>query len=395
MRDTRIEDQLRDVLRTEADTIPFTLTAAELERGLRLRRARRANQRILLEVAAALVIAVGAGAAVLLSNRANNPTVATSPSPSIVAASASVLPRETTSPPPSAGERIGLDGLPAIDELVGAAQASYPGFVPVADEEWDGSNETDYAPGEIANLGAGEVPLTNHYVAAVACAGDGSFEYLIGDERWRMRTAGTVSRPCDPSATVTEIADVHVEGDIPLGVSIRVEGRAAWRIVILVDESRKPSTSKPKPHEPTLACKPAGSRLPDASLSVKGADGTVGELGTTSWTGYADDVPGDVIPGNLIHAKVGDRLQIRIAGDVCASSWGINYGIDVTEPNAPGSVVPVWYFVPSQENAEQDLGFAAENRFASTAREGDWIIHAGLVFPDGGGSYYWHVVVEP
>jgi hypothetical protein len=58
------------------------VTVDRLETRLRLRRAERANRRLALVTAAALVLAVGAGGGFLLSNRATTPPVAASPSPS-------------------------------------------------------------------------------------------------------------------------------------------------------------------------------------------------------------------------------------------------------------------------------------------------------------------------
>jgi hypothetical protein len=194
---------------------------------------------------------------------------------------------------------------------------------------------------------------------------------------------------------VTEVSNVQLDTDVPLSVDTYADARASWRIVVLVSES---VAARPEPaqHKPSVGCKAAGAKLPDVTLSVNGGAAQPGEVGTSSWIGYADDAAGDVIPTSVIHANVGDDLRLRIAGDVCASSWAITYGLDITEPQgAPGEVEPIWFFVPAQENPDGDLGFAAENRFLSAAREGDWIIKAGLGFPDGGGQFYWHVIVEP
>jgi len=87
MHDTRLEERLHQVLRAEGDSLPLTLTAGQLEQRLRLRRSERANRRLILATAAALVVAVGAGGGFLLSNRGPTPPVAASPSPSAVPAS--------------------------------------------------------------------------------------------------------------------------------------------------------------------------------------------------------------------------------------------------------------------------------------------------------------------
>jgi hypothetical protein len=82
MDDTRLEERLRKVLRTEGDSIPLGVTADKVQLRLRLRRSERANRRLMVGVAAALVLAVGAGSLALLSDRGSMPPTGASPSPS-------------------------------------------------------------------------------------------------------------------------------------------------------------------------------------------------------------------------------------------------------------------------------------------------------------------------
>jgi hypothetical protein len=394
MRDTRIEEQLRDVLRAEADTVPLTLSAAELELRLRLRRSQRANQRILLGAAAALAIAVGVGGAVLLSNRNGNQSVATSPSPSAPVIAPTTSPSSAPSPTPSASAAVGFDQLPSKAALVQAAQAQYPDFVLAVDGDWNGAEDTEtYEPGTISTGSVGTVPVTTEYVLASACSGLGTFDVSIGPRDFERRLAGGTNEQCDPAAAVTYFSDIHLDTDVPLRVETHADPHASWRVVVLVRPSALPDP--PTTHEPSVTCKTPGRNLPEVTLSVNGGAPEVGEVGTTAWMGSASDSAGHVIPTHVIHAKVGDDLRMRIGGDVCASAWSITYGADVTKPGEPGDIEPVLLFVPAQENPDQALDFAAENRFRSGAVEGDWIVHAALTFPDGDAQVYWHLIVEP
>ena len=59
MSDTRLEEKIRGALRADADGWPMTISEAELERRLTLRRRERSDHRRALVAAAALVVAVG------------------------------------------------------------------------------------------------------------------------------------------------------------------------------------------------------------------------------------------------------------------------------------------------------------------------------------------------
>lgn len=59
MHDSRLEDQLRGALRARADALPVTITTAELERRLVLRRRGRDGRRLTFAAAAVAVVAIG------------------------------------------------------------------------------------------------------------------------------------------------------------------------------------------------------------------------------------------------------------------------------------------------------------------------------------------------
>jgi hypothetical protein len=80
MHDSRLEDRLRSILHTEGDRLPLTITSAELERRLDLRRRRATSRWVSLVAAAVAVIAVGA--VIAFGDRWFAPVVGTPPSAS-------------------------------------------------------------------------------------------------------------------------------------------------------------------------------------------------------------------------------------------------------------------------------------------------------------------------
>ncbi len=82
MHDARLEDQLRRQLRSEVDSLPFSITAEDLDRTLAVRRRNRMVRRgWLAAAAAAVVLVVGLGAILGLRGK-DQPSVSVSPSPS-------------------------------------------------------------------------------------------------------------------------------------------------------------------------------------------------------------------------------------------------------------------------------------------------------------------------
>jgi hypothetical protein len=79
MHDTRLEDSLRRALHEEADALPFTITADDLNVRL-AQRPRQVSRLGMLSAAAAVVVVVGAGA--FLANQGPNSSVGNSPQPS-------------------------------------------------------------------------------------------------------------------------------------------------------------------------------------------------------------------------------------------------------------------------------------------------------------------------
>jgi hypothetical protein len=105
MHDVQLEDRLRRALHREADSLPFTITADQIEIRLAARRRAAFNQRLAIFAAAGLaVVAIGVGA--FLLNRDSDEVVTPSPSSTVLPSastppSASVVPSQ--SPAPSEG----------------------------------------------------------------------------------------------------------------------------------------------------------------------------------------------------------------------------------------------------------------------------------------------------
>lgn len=108
MHDSTVEDRLRRILRQEGESLPFTLTADELERRHTDRRRARLGERRLLLAAGLAVVALGATFA-LSSGLLRGPAVGTeaTPSPSAVPSiSPSTSPSIAPSPTPEATTRV-------------------------------------------------------------------------------------------------------------------------------------------------------------------------------------------------------------------------------------------------------------------------------------------------
>jgi hypothetical protein len=106
MHDQMIEDGLRSTLRDEADPLPLTVTADELERRLALRRRERSSRRVGLLAAAVGVIAVGALFA-LAVGPIRGPTVAATPQPSVLPSAAQPSAPLSSVPPARSADPLG------------------------------------------------------------------------------------------------------------------------------------------------------------------------------------------------------------------------------------------------------------------------------------------------
>jgi hypothetical protein len=175
MHDTRLEERLRQALRSEGDALHLTVTADRLKTRLRLRRAERANRRLALVTAAALVVAVGAGGGFLLANRGTTPPVAASSSP------APSAPAQTPTASPSASPAVSLAPVGDIDP--------YPG--------WETFGRLNGPDGDAQATVTGELPQGGgHLLVSTACQGTGTVTITATvDDTWTVDCPATSARP--------------------------------------------------------------------------------------------------------------------------------------------------------------------------------------------------------
>ena len=114
MHDSQLEDRLRTTLRAEGDGLPMTITAAELQRRLAVRRREARGRRFTAIAAAIAFVAIGAFAA-MANGWLRLPAVGVSPSPS---ATASPPP---TSSPTASGVPPTPEPTPRVADPVGSA----------------------------------------------------------------------------------------------------------------------------------------------------------------------------------------------------------------------------------------------------------------------------------
>ena len=174
MHDQRLEDQLRGALRIEGDALPFTITEAELERRLTLRRRDRFGQRLSLMAAGVAVLAV-AGIVGIGNGWVRLPAVGVEASPS---------PSRTAAPDPGIEP---IPGTPGRTEVLRLDPVILKG-VPIPID---------------ARAAAARV------VATTRCTGAGSVTLRIGEE--------SISKRCEgPTEMVSwfTVLDGHVAGAI-------------------------------------------------------------------------------------------------------------------------------------------------------------------------------------
>ena len=238
--DRQLETRLRAVLRAEADAVPFTLRAGELEQRLVARRRAQSRRRMAL-VAAAIVVGVGL-AGVVLSIVRLNALVAASPSPSTSA---------------------GLDSLPSFDELLAILPSGAAVLTRGEGTVEDGVSGADLGPTNstgvavaVACLGTGHVSVrlatpTDVVSETVTDCLDGQPQWIELQERTSnpseirlvlVAPAGTIYRviatglalpadcvaiqqPNEPrSFTVENVGDGGIYGDaLSSNVALRVE----------------------------------------------------------------------------------------------------------------------------------------------------------------------------
>lgn len=255
MHDDLLERRLRATLRDEADRLPLTITAAELERRMVLQGRSSGNRRLTLLLAAAVAIgAIGAGG--ILAGLPNKPA----PSPSVPAIAVQSNPTATVAPPstlPSLDDLIAID---PVDVLVASAHGP-------SDSPGDGIAK----PGsELARsyVFLGNVAEGGTYRISAACLGGSSLLVSI-----QPASSSAIDGPMIPcGGSVTE-ETVQVEGRA--GVWLGYLTPTSWRVVIRGEHRPMPL--------PT-----ANPVLPPASKGIEELirrDDQVIESGALPWSG--------------------------------------------------------------------------------------------------------------
>ena len=200
MHDTRLEERLRQALRSEGEALPLTVTADRLETKLRLRRAERANRRLALVTAAALVVAVGAGGGFLLANRGTTPPVAASSSP------APSAPAQT----PSASPAVSLAPVGDIAPYLG----------------WQMLGRLNGPDGNPEATLSGELPQSGgHLLVSTACEGTGTLTITATvDDTWTVDCPATSS---DPFRVMPYLGDTT-----KFEVRVTASGSVAYQVLV-------------------------------------------------------------------------------------------------------------------------------------------------------------------
>jgi hypothetical protein len=230
MHDQLLERRLRAALHADADAVPFTITAAELERRAVRRRRAHTGRGMTLLLAAALatsLLAVAGAMGGMFRQTVTAPT--TTPT---IAATPEASPLESISPP---------GNLPELDALVGAdpssvlfAQAHGPADGPTADP-----GAADVPPSQVA---LGDLPGGQTYQLAYACKGLGALELdLIPMNGALPQIRSTIG--CDGS-----VHQRTVSGALDQRVAFSLSDRASWRVIARgpkLDDARPLGTTPP------------------------------------------------------------------------------------------------------------------------------------------------------
>lgn len=206
MHDLRFEDLIRQTLRDDAASLPFTITAVTLERRLAARRSRERSRSIRWLLVAAAVAALAGGAAIVGSRLIleQDPP----PTPSVTL--------------PAPADMLGgyADATLILEESVGPADAPL-------DPTSSAAPDASTAPVEI-----GRVKLTGPFVITVACLGSGQIRVDVRTASFDFPYTQAVA-PCDGSTAVSEYPaapiDPASEGDV---ISVIVDPGASWRVAV-------------------------------------------------------------------------------------------------------------------------------------------------------------------
>ena len=280
----------------------------------------------------------------------------------IVADTSRVQHDPTASPLPS-GQ------LPSVADI--EASGANLGVSVASDQRTDGSIETTTAFGDVSKAGAVQVRL--------ACVGSGAATVSVAnragasDELGQAVCDGTVqSFTWIRSGGVADASVVWVQS--PAGVT--------WSAVASDATVSLVTTTHPTPAVP--CGKPdLTAKVPPRATLYQGtkAIGVIDAF-TTSWSGGSSDgVP--VVPDKAFGATSAP-LSIRIAGDVCATSWSVRYGASGTPGTGWERVTQGVLADQPEPGADQNSTKNRENRIdVSGLPSGDWVVEVYLTFKQG------------
>ena len=295
MDDTKLEERLRRVLRTEGDSVPFGVTADKVRLRLRLRRSERANRRLMLGVAAALVLAVGAGSVALLSNRGSVPPAGASPSA-------------------SASSDAVASASPAADYVGPVADiASYPDWQPIGRMNGPGGNPQATLTGPLPS------GVTQLLVSA-ACNGSGSLSVtMTGDMQLAVDCPATSEKPTRQLS--------FVGGGSQFEVNVVPSGNVTFQVLV--------EGSDVALHIPTVAIRHG---LDEATMGY-GCGGSI----SLAWGYSAGDSCATSLPATPLETL---ELSKDTVATVTINGWTISApearcGRIVTSPGAPSLFEPM------------------------------------------------------
>jgi hypothetical protein len=203
--------------------------------------------------------------------------------------------------------------------------------------------------------------------------------------------AGTNASNTNKTAPVAAVCDGTIrsytwirtasESDITL---VEVDGPAGtqWRAAAY---DATPVLAPTAHTAPTVACGKPDLSTPNPPVATlyQGvtAIGTVGYF-STSWNKtYVDGVPTVPTPA---HGASSGPFTLRLAGDVCATSWTATYTPAGTFGNATSQPYGLLVSQPFEQGADSTTTKNRENRIdLAGLPSGDWVLEVTLTFKDG------------
>jgi len=307
MHDDLMERRLRDALRTEGDSLAFTITSGELERRIGLRRRRAAFRPTAVLLAAAVGIGLIGVAGIVGGWFERNPDA--TPPPALVAVVGPSPSGEPVNPPRPSASAPARD-LPTLEDLIHSGPVDDVVFAQGSGPE-DLAAPPDVPVAHRSSVQLGPVPSGLYRVDFGCLSRAGAEETAaVG-----LVPAGTTADPgplvpCGGRMTTTTITS-----DGASALRLTVPGAASWRLVVHA-VSDVPALPPATPTRPVSI--PGEEVLIDASSPA-----THAKPGATDAIGEPIDV------GQI---KFRERYVFRAS---CAGSTAIAYHNGPYDPSAP------------------------------------------------------------